>query len=108
MGVAEISLKFWENQRKRAKQNRRNVMQYDPYSPDSWDIEGHGTVYVGDMFFDDSYLIYLTLDEITLETVSLDDRETKLEPVFWLSSKDLDVTKELSEREMVPYFHNKK
>lgn len=82
--------------------------RYDPYSPDSWDIEGHGTVYVGDMFFDDSYLIYLTLDEITLETVSLDDRETKLEPVFWLSSKDSDVTKELSEREMVPYFHNKK
>ena len=77
--------------------------RYDPYSPDSWDIEGHGTVYVGDMYFDDSYLIYLELNEITLEPVSLDDKETKLEPVFWLASKDSDVTKELSERELIPY-----
>lgn len=77
--------------------------RYDPYSPDSWDIEGHGTVYVGDMYFDDSYLIHLVLSEITLEPVSGDPMETKLEPVFWLSSKDLDVTKELSERELIPY-----
>jgi len=77
--------------------------RYDPYSPDSWDIEGHGTVYVGDMFFDDSYLVHLVLNEITLEPVSGDPMETKLEPVFWLSSKDLDVTKELSESEMKPY-----
>ena len=75
----------------------------DPLSPVSWDIEGHGTVYVDDMFFDDSYLIHITLDEITLEPVSPDPDETQLEPVFWLSSKDMDVTKELTESELIPY-----
>jgi uncharacterized protein YllA (UPF0747 family) len=45
----------------------------------------------------------LELNEITLEPVSLDDKETKLEPVFWLASKDSDVTKELSESELIPY-----
>ena len=76
---------------------------YDPLSPESWEIEGHNTVYVDDVFFDDSYLIYLALDEITLEPVSGDPMETKLEPVFWLSSKDMDVTKELTESELIPY-----
>ena len=75
----------------------------DPLSPVSWDIEGHKTVYVDDMFFDDSYLIHLALDEITLEPVSGDPNETQLEPVFWLSSKDMDVTKELTESELIPY-----
>jgi len=75
----------------------------DPYSPVSWDIEGHKTVYVDDMFFDDSYLIYITLDEITLESVSGDPMETYCEPVFWLSSKDSDVTMELTESELIPY-----
>ena len=76
---------------------------YIPYSPESWEIDGHGTVYVDDVFFDDSYLIYLALDEITLEPISGDPMETKLEPVFWLSSKDMDVTMELSESELIPY-----
>ena len=76
---------------------------YNPYSPESWDIEGHGTVYVGDLYFDDSYLIHLSLDEITLEPVSGDPNETDCEPVFWLSSKDMDVTKELTEDEMRVY-----
>jgi hypothetical protein len=75
----------------------------DPLSPVSWDIEGHGTVYVDDMFFDDSYMIYLALDSITLEPISPDDMETELEPVFWLSSKDSDVTMELTESELIPY-----
>jgi len=48
-------------------------------------------------------MIYLALDEITLEPVTGDPMETKLEPVFWLSSKDMDVTMELTEREMIPY-----
>ena len=78
-------------------------MKYDPYSPESWDIEGHKTVNVDDMFFDDCYMIYLALDEITLEPVTGDPMETKLESVFWLSSKDMDVTMELTEREMIPY-----
>ena len=76
---------------------------YIPYSPESWEIEGHGTVYVDDMFFDDSYMIHLVLDEITLEPVSGDPMETDCEPVFWLSSKDMDVTKELTEDEMRSY-----
>tara|TARA_A100001011_G_C13703006_1_gene592402 strand:- start:147 stop:506 length:360 start_codon:yes stop_codon:yes gene_type:complete len=106
MGVAEISLKFWENQRKRAKQNRRNVMKYDPYSLESWDIEGHGTVHVDDEFFDDHerVLTWYRLNEITLEPVSNDDKETKLEPVFWLSNKENFL--ELSESEMIPYLEH--
>ena len=76
---------------------------YNPYSPESWDIEGHGTVYVDDMFFDDSYMIHLVLDEITVEPISGDPMETDCEPVFWLSSKDMDVTKELTEDEMRVY-----
>lgn len=76
---------------------------YDPLSPGSWYIKGHRIVYVGDLYFDDSYLIHLSLDEITLEPVSGDPMETKLEPVFWLSSKDMDVTKELTESELIPY-----
>ena len=76
---------------------------YDALSPESWEIEGHNTVYVDDVFFDDSYLIYITLDEITLEPVSPDPDETQLEPVFWLSSKDSDLTMELAESELIPY-----
>ena len=76
---------------------------YIPYSPASWEIEGHKTVYVDDMFFDDSYMIHLALDEITIEPVSGDPMETECEPVFWLSSKDMDVTKELTEDEMRDY-----
>ena len=76
---------------------------YDPLSPEFWEIEGHKTVYVDDMFFDDSYLIHITLDSITLEPISPDDMETELEPVFWLSSKDSDVTMELTESELIPY-----
>ena len=79
------------------------MLKYDPMSPESWEIEGHCTVYVDDVFFDDSFLIYLSLDEITLEPISPDDMETELEPVFWLSSKDSDVTMELSESELIPY-----
>ena len=81
------------------------TIKYDPYSPESWDIEGYGTVYVGDSFFDDDEMVlsWFYLNEITLEPVTGDPMETKLEPVFWLSSKDLDVTKELSERELIPY-----
>ena len=77
--------------------------QYDPYSLESWDIEGYGTVYVSDLIFDDSQLIWMRLDEITMEPISADDMETALEPVFWLSSKDLDYTLELSESELIPY-----
>ncbi len=76
---------------------------YDPLSPVSWEIEGHCTVYVGDRYFDDSYLIHLVLDEITLEPVSGDPMETKLEPVFWLSSNSSDLTMELTESELIPY-----
>jgi len=79
------------------------MLKYDALSPASWDIEGHKTIYVDDMFFDDSYMIHLALDEITLEPVSGDPMETKLEPVFWLSSKDMDVTMELTESELIPY-----
>jgi len=76
---------------------------YIPYSPVSWEIEGHKTVYVDDVFFDDSYLIYLSLDEITLEPISGDPMETDCEPVFWLSSNSSDVTMELTESELIPY-----
>ena len=77
--------------------------QYDPYSPSGWDIEGVGSVNVGELLFDDVNLIWLSLNEITLEPVTGDPMETKLEPVFWLSSKDLDYTLELSESELIPY-----
>jgi hypothetical protein len=30
--------------------------------------------------------------------------ERDCEPVFWLSNKDMDVTKELTEEELIPYF----
>ena len=76
---------------------------YDPYSLESWDIEGHGTVYVSDLIFDDNQLIWMHLDEITLEPVSGDPMETKLEPIFWLSSKDLFRELQLSESELIPY-----
>ena len=39
---------------------------YDPYSPSGWDIDGHGSVEVGDLIFDDNQLIWMCLDEITL------------------------------------------
>ena len=82
-------------------------MKYDPYSPESWDIEGYGTVYVGDSFFDDDEMVlsWFYLNEITLEPVTGDPMETKLEPVFWLSSKDLDYSVELSESELIPYLN---
>lgn len=76
---------------------------YDPYSPSGWDIDGHGSVEVGDLIFDDSQLIWMHLDEITLEPVTGDPTETKLEPIFWLSSKDLFRELQLSESELIPY-----
>lgn len=76
---------------------------YDPYSPSGWDIDGHGSVEVGDLIFDDNQLIWMCLDEITLEPVSGDPMETKLEPIFWLSSKDLFRELQLSESELIPY-----
>ena len=72
---------------------------YDPYSPSGWDIDGHGSVEVGDLIFDDNQLIWMCLDEITLEPVTGDPMETNLEPVFWLSSKDLFRELQLSESE---------
>ena len=80
-------------------------MKYDPYSPESWDIEGYGTVYVGDSFFDDDEMVlsWFYLNEITLEPVTGDPMETKLEPVFWLSSKDLFRELQLNESELIPY-----
>ena len=82
-------------------------MKYDPYSPESWDIEGYGTVYVGDSFFDDdeNVLSWYYLNEITLEPVTGDPMETKLEPVFWLNDPDLNNTLELCESEFKAYFH---
>jgi len=79
--------------------------RYDPYSPESWDIEGYGTVYVGDSFFDDDEMVlsWFYLNEITLEPVTGDPMETKLEPVFWLSSKDLFRELQLNESELIPY-----
>lgn len=76
---------------------------YDPYSPSGWDIDGHGSVEVGDLIFDDNQLIWMHLDEITLEPVTGDPMETNLEPVFWLSSKDLFRELQLSESELIPY-----
>ena len=76
---------------------------YDPYSPSGWDIDGHGSVEVGDLIFDDNQLIWMCLDEITLEPVSGDPMETKLEPIFWLSSKDLFRELQLTESELIPY-----
>jgi hypothetical protein len=76
---------------------------YDPYSPSGWDIDGHGSVEVGDLIFDDNQLIWMRLDEITLEPVTGDPMETNLEPVFWLSSKDLFRELQLSESELIPY-----
>ena len=76
---------------------------YDPYSPSGWDIDGHGSVEVGDLIFDDSQLIWMCLDEITLEPVTGDPMETNLEPVFWLSSKDLFRELQLTESELIPY-----
>ena len=80
-------------------------MKYDPYSPESWDIEGYGTVYVGDSFFDDDEMVlsWFYLNEITLEPVTGDPMETNLEPVFWLSSKDLFRELQLTESELIPY-----
>ena len=80
-------------------------MKYDPYSPESWDIEGYGTVYVGDSFFDDDEMVlsWFYLNEITLEPVTGDPMETKLEPIFWLSSKDLFRELQLTESELIPY-----
>ena len=76
---------------------------YDPYSPSGWDIDGHGSVEVGDLIFDDNQLIWMCLDEITLEPVTGDPMETNLEPIFWLSSKDLFRELQLSESELIPY-----
>lgn len=80
---------------------------YDPLSPVSWDIEGYGTVHVGDSFFNDHerVLAWYTIEEITLEPVSGDPNETNLEPVFWVSSED--DTMELTESELVTYLPNK-
>lgn len=76
---------------------------YDPYSPSGWDIDGHGSVEVGDLIFDDNQLIWMCLDEITLEPVTGDPMETNLEPVFWLSSKELFRDLQLSESQLIPY-----
>jgi hypothetical protein len=76
---------------------------FDPLSPVSWDIEGYGTVHVGDSFFNDHerVLTWYGIDEITLEPVSGDPNDTNLEPVFWVSSED--DTKELTESELMSY-----
>ena len=81
--------------------------RYDPYSPESWDIEGYGTVYVGDSFFDDDEMVlsWFYLNEITLEPVTGDPMETKLEPVFWLNDPDLNNDMELCESDFKAYFH---
>ena len=76
---------------------------YDPYSPSGWDIDGHGSVEVGDLIFDDNQLIWMCLDEITLEPVTGDPMEPNLEPVFWLSSKELFRDLQLSESQLIPY-----
>ena len=76
---------------------------YDPYSPSGWDIDGHGSVEVGDLIFDDNQLIWMCLDEITLQPVTGDPMETNLEPVFWLSSKELFRDLQLSESQLIPY-----
>ena len=78
---------------------------YDPLSPVSWDIEGYGTVHVGDSFFNDHerMLAWYTIDEITLEPVSGDPNETNLEPVFWVSDMDGHDPMELTERELMSY-----
>ena len=76
---------------------------YDPYSPSGWDIDGHGSVEVGDLIFDDNQLIWMCLDEITLEPVTGDPMETNLEPIFWLSSKDLFRELQLTESELIHY-----
>ena len=80
---------------------------FDPLSPVSWDIEGYGTVHVGDSFFNDHerVLTWYGIDEITLEPVSGDPNETNLEPVFWVSSED--DTMELTESELVTYLPDK-
>ena len=78
---------------------------YDPYSPSGWDIDGHGSVEVGDLLFDDSQLKWMRLNEITLEPVTGDPMETKLEPVFWLNDPDLNNDMELCESEFKAYFH---
>jgi len=79
---------------------------YDPLSPVSWEIEGYGTVHVGDSFFNDHerVLTWYGIDEITLEPKSGDPNETNLEPVFWVSSED--DTMELTESELIPYLHH--
>ena len=77
---------------------------YDPYSPSGWEFEGHGSVEVGDLLFDDSQLKWMCLNEITLEPVTGDPMETKLEPIFWLYNKDLTCELQLSESEMIHCF----
>ena len=82
---------------------------YDPLSPVSWDIEGYGTVHVGDSFFNDHerVLAWYTIEEITLEPVSGDPNETNLEPVFWVSDMDINDPMELTESELVTYLPTK-
>jgi hypothetical protein len=78
---------------------------FDPLSPVSWDIEGYGTVHVGDSFFNDHerVIAWYGIDEITLEPVSGDPMDTKLEPVFYVSDMDGHHSMELTERELMSY-----
>ena len=82
---------------------------FDPLSPVSWDIEGYGTVHVGDSFFNDHerVLTWYGIDEITLEPVSGDPMEAELEPVFWVSDMDGHDPMELTESELVTYLPTK-
>jgi len=81
---------------------------HDPLSPVSWEIEGYGTVYVGDSFFNDHerVLAWYAIDEIALEPKS-GDSMTELEPVFWVYDMGGYDPMELTESELVTYLPNK-
>ena len=82
---------------------------FDPLSPVSWDIEGYGTVHVGDSFFNDHerVIAWYNIDEITLEPESGDPMDTKLEPVFWVSDMDGHDPMGLTKSELVMYLPKK-
>jgi hypothetical protein len=78
--------------------------RYDPLSPEYWETETR-RIDVGDAVFwdDERVLTWLYINEITLEPVSNDPNETKLEPVFWVSDKDGCMSMDLSLDEILPY-----